>query len=365
MGSRGSDYRRRRESLLDLYKDTANKWKKVADANYEFSGKNYEEWEENVEKLKNKGKIDDYFDWLGKGQPDDWPSSAKSSEPEPEPENSEIEPEPERTAGESQTETQPETPADSGSATNSIDSERMQNGFYAKNAKEADSMLLPETQRVWSSLTDPEKIIVRSYSGKLAGELNSYLWSGIEKHGGYDNITDTYYEGDVHQPLDLLTSALNKSSLQQDTWLERGIPESHLLNFFGISNVSEIDDLIADKKVVTHKGFMSTSSGSIAGSMANWAGDVKLKVFAPKGTKGMYINPVSKYGDKLLDIGFNTVSTLTGTKKVSKIIKDWDGKTSKASGAEIETILQRGLDFMVIGQEKENGKLVVTIAVVN
>ena len=350
MGSRGSDYRRRRQSTLDLYKETYDSLNKTyqKEVSEEEKKAAKDKWWENVQKLEAKGLWDDYLAWIGKGHPSDWtPKSNNQPEPESEPQTPEPEP---QTAEEPQTKTSASTP----------DEERMKNAFNAKSAKEADGKLLPELQRAWTTLTDDEKIAVRSYTGKLAKELNTYLWSGKEVHGGNDNITDQYYKGDVQQPLDLLTSALNKSSLKQDTWLERGISMDELFNFLEIKDVFDIADLIDSGETRKHKGFMSTTSGDIKGSMANWVGDVKLKVFAPKGTKGMYINPVSKFGDKLLEIGHDVV----GNHKVSKINKDWDGKTSYASGSEIETLLQRGLNFRVLGQETQNGKLVVTVAVV-
>ena len=244
------------------------------------------------------------------------------------------------------------------------DAERMQNAFYAKSKQEADNNLVTETQRVWPTLTDEEKIAVRSYSGKLAGELNRYLWDGTEPYGS-GTTTGEFYGGDIMTPLDQMTSALNKSELQQDTMLERGMSKKHLLNFLGISDTAEIDDLIDSGAVRTHKGFMSTTSGDIPGSLAK-GDNVLLKVFAPKGTKGMYINPVSKFGDGLFKVGHKKILGMSGKiVKIPQIEQDWDGKSHHAFGSEIETILQRGLDFKVMGKESKNGKLIVTVAVVS
>lgn len=363
MGSRGSEFgRRRRDNVVNLFKELDAAFDKAyvaTDGNTkEENEANLKAYNELWNKVYDAGLADGYIDWLKAGKPNDWKPN-DNKEPEPTPASETEQREQERR----ESEPEPETNNTENNAPSPYSQDRLDNGFNAKTAKAADNKLLPETQRVWKDLTDQEKIVVRSYSGKLAGELNTYLWEGKEVHGGYDNITDTYYEGDVHQPLDLLTSAINKSELKQDTWLERGIDMDQLHSFFGINDVAEITDVINEGKIVTHKGFMSTTSGDIQHSYAKGHG-VLLKIFAPKGTKGMYVNPVSKYGDKLFQIGYNNVVGAYGKmKKVSKIEQDWDGQTSHAYGSEIETILQRGLNFRVLKQEVDKGKLVVTIAV--
>ena len=270
MGSRGSDYRRR-ENVVDLYKALDKAYDEAFDGSHNKEA--LDEWIKLNDKVKAKGLADDYFAWLVSGSPSEW--TPTKTEPETE-QNSEPEPE-------STTETTTETnETTTGNASNA---ERMANAMYAKSSKQADDALLPELQRAWPTLTDEEKIVIRSYTGKLAGELNTYLWEGKEVHGGYDNITDTYYQGDVMTPLDLLTSALNKSSLQQDTWLERGIGKNELFKMLGINDASEISDVIDSGEIRTHQGFMSTSSGDFPSYAKSH--EVLLKVFAPKGTKGM------------------------------------------------------------------------------
>ena len=351
MGSRGSEYeRRRRDNALNLFKEVDKAFDK---AYVHTDGKSDEENNANAKaynevwnKLYNSGLADEYIDWLTAGKPSDW---KKDSKKEPE-SNPTPEPEPEST----------QEPASKSTNNNSgeIDTERLKNAFNAKTKKQADSQLLPSLQEAWQNMTEQEKIAVRSYTGKLAGELNSYLWNG-QKPGSY-STTDEYYDGDIQKPLDYLTNALNKSELKQDTWLERGISMERLYSMLEINDTFEIADLITDGDVKTHKGFMSTSSGDIPNSYAK-GHSVLLKVFAPKGTKGMYVNPVSKFGDNQLGLGSTTVNGHT----VSKLLHDWDGKTSKLQGGEVETILQRGLNFKVVGQETNNGKLTVTIAIVN
>ena len=363
MGSRGSEFgRRRRDNVVNLFKELDAAFDKAyvaTDGNTkEENEANLKAYNEIWNKVYDAGLADGYIDWLTAGKPNDWKPN-NNKEPEPTPASETERREQERR----ESEPEPDTNNTGNNAPSPYSQDRKDNALWAKTKKDASDALLPETSRAWAQMTDEEKIVVRSYSGKLAGELNEYLREGLNP-STFGTTTGEFYENNIQTPLDLLTSAIDKSTLQQDTWLQRGMDKSALKKMLGINNFSEIQTLIQDGEILQDKGFMSTSSGK---GIASYSDNkpVIVNVYAPKGTKGLYINPISKYGDELVKIGHDTIVGDFGyTKKVPKLIQDWDGHTSHLYGAEQETILQRGMKYRVTKYENNGGKIFLDIEII-
>jgi ADP-ribosyltransferase exoenzyme len=121
--------------------------------------------------------------------------------------------------------------------------------------------------------------IVTSYTGNLAGAVNEHL---RETNGSPDDATERLDE--------------SMSTLQQDTLLFRGIPPSA----FGVTALprpeqeSELKALIGSVK--RDYGFMSTSYSSASPPSTNTR--VLLKIKAPKGTKALFAQPYSSFGEE-------------------------------------------------------------------
>ncbi|WP_308603978.1 ADP-ribosyltransferase [uncultured Fibrobacter sp.] len=83
-------------------------------------------------------------------------------------------------------------------------------------------------------------------------------------------------------------------------------------------------------KTATEKAFLSTGSSEGTG----FKKDVTYHIFAPKGTKAAYLEPISRYGD--------------GTD-----YDKWDGKKRQTSvNTENETLFQRGTKLHITKVEK-------------
>ena len=93
--------------------------------------------------------------------------------------------------------------------------------------------------------------------------------------------------------------------------------------------------------VFTEEAFMSTGTAKGTG----FGGGVVFNIYAPSGTKMLYCEPFSHYGN--------------GAKK------NWDGKSKQTSfGYESEMLIQRGSSFRVIKVEKSGNRWYIDMEVV-
>ena len=117
------------------------------------------------------------------------------------------------------------------------------------------------------------------------------------------------------------------------------------LKKFGLTNYNyatddEIKALVG--KEGTEGAFMSVGSSKGNG----FSGECVFNIYCPKGTKGMYVEPFSQFGN--------------GAKSA-----DWDGVCNqKTVGGENETLLQRGTKFRVTKVEKSGGKWYIDMEVI-
>ena len=87
------------------------------------------------------------------------------------------------------------------------------------------------------------------------------------------------------------------------------------------------------------------STGVAKGKGLNLNGGVLLNVYAPKGTKMMYVEPFSAFGN--------------GSGRT------WDGISKQSHfGTEAEMLVQRGTKFRVTKVEKSNGIIYVDMEVI-
>lgn len=203
---------------------------------------------------------------------------------------------------------------------------------WAKSGKEADSVLRDTTGEVWRNAKSTEKNAIYDYTQSYH-KFNEPL-RGIEygtnqfKGVGKTDLNAGYQSNG--KKLNALTDILEKSHLPQDQWFQRGCNYSGMDKFFGcdpdLLRYGTQADLEKELlgKTVTEYGFMSMGSAKGQG----FSGNILLNIYAPEGTKAMYVEPFSAFGNG------------SG--------KHWDGISKQGSfGSELETLLQQNTDFRI------------------
>lgn len=226
------------------------------------------------------------------------------------------------------------------------------------SVKAADAVLRDKSGEVWRNANTLEKDSIyeytrsyHKYNEPLRGiEYGTNKFLGVG-NVDLDQIGVTYggfKPGQIHSEIDAITSIIDQSTYDFDIWVQRGCRRSGMDKFFNI-NPSDFDLPEADLSALlvgttpTEYAFMST--GVAKGKGLNTSGGVLLNIYAPSGTKMMYVEPISAfgYGDG----------------------RSWDGVASQATfGHEAEMLMQRGTRFRVTKVEKSNGTIFVDMEVI-
>lgn len=225
-------------------------------------------------------------------------------------------------------------------------------------AKAADAAYRAKAGETWRNATAAQKKSAyeytrsyHKYNEPLRGiEYGSSKFVGVGKIDLDDIGVSTGYgmkPGEGKKLIDDLTDYIDKSSYDQDVWLTRGCKRSGMDKFFGI-NPSDFDlsqDELAAKLLgttPTEYGFMSTGVAKGSG----FSGEIKLNIYAPKGTKMAYVEPFSAFGNG------------AG--------KSWDGISAQSSiGYEAEMLMQRNTKFRVIKVEKQGSQWYIDMEVIS
>lgn len=229
---------------------------------------------------------------------------------------------------------------------------------WAKSTKEADDVLRDVSGQVWKAASKVEKDAIYEYTSSYS-KFNEPL-RGIE-YGtnavkGVGNIDfDTigtsyggYKPGQLRKQINAMTDIIEKSTYDFDIWLQRGCDYRGMDSFFEISmsdlqnaSQAELEKLLLGK-TVTDYGFFSCGVSKGKGFSHK---PIIMNVYAPKGTKMMYAEPFSAFGNG------------SG--------RSWDGVAKQSTfGSESEIILQQGTSFRITKVEKTGGKLYVDIEVI-
>lgn len=220
--------------------------------------------------------------------------------------------------------------------------------FTGNNAHErADKVLRPDAGKLWQAATEGEKDAAYDYtrgSGGFNRPLRGYEGSWYN-YKGVGNVS-LDYEGKGQKIKDL-TNLIDRNPSKFDIWLQRGVEsDSGAAGFFGISekllNASESDlKQLLLGKVVKDDAFTSTAGAKGSG----FSGRLILNIYAPKGTKFVYAEPFSHYGN--------------GDKRY------WDGISGQRSfGYEFEVLLQRGTKFKITKIEKSGYTIYADVDIV-
>jgi len=194
-------------------------------------------------------------------------------------------------------------------------SARKKAAFHTTEPQEADDIFREQSGRIWKEASDDARNALYNYTGHSYSDINDCLRSGskpTEKIGQY--IKD-------------MTETIDKSELQQDTFLYRGIDRWALSKMLGVDYeaMGKQNPGAYIGKEISDKAFMSCSSAEGKGFDSS---GVYMKIYCPAETKAMYAEPFSKYGK--------------GAKR------DWDGESRQEYfSGEFETILQRGTRMQI------------------
>ena len=207
---------------------------------------------------------------------------------------------------------------------------------WAKNTKDADDILRAKCGEVWRNATDEEKNAIFGYTSSYHN-INEPL-RGLTYYG---SAADTQLGLDR---IPLMESIINKSYYDKDIWLQRGGGMVELKKY-GLSNYAYATDaeiMALVGKEGTEGAF--TSAGVAKGK--GLGGNVITNIYAPRGTKMMYAEPYSSFGNG------------SG--------RSWDGIAKQSTfGSESEIILQRGTTFRVTKVEKSGNTWYIDVEVIN
>lgn len=238
--------------------------------------------------------------------------------------------------------------------------ERKDNAHWFTNqngsVKGADKVLRSVSGDVWKNASELEKDSIYEYTQsyhKFNEPLRGIEY-GTNKFLGVGNVNldeigvnyGGFKRGEVKKQIDAITSIIDKSTYTEDIWVQRGCGYGGMDKFFGIDpdDFYLPEDELANKLLnttPTEYGFMSTGVSKGKG-FANKP--IILNIYAPAGTKMMYVEPFSAFGNG------------AGRK--------WDGVSGQSSfGDEAEMLIQRETTFKVTKVEKSSGKIYIDLEI--
>ncbi|MCD8201932.1 MAG: ADP-ribosyltransferase [Clostridia bacterium] len=172
--------------------------------------------------------------------------------------------------------------------------ERKDNAIWCKSKAESVEKFKGMADKLFSNATNNELRAVGDYAktsywatAALSGyddkDMMAISYKGI---GNNDAIYD---DKKLRKSIDTLTKLIAKSSLENDTWLKRGVTDRGFERTLGVEKLSmdEIQNMIKEGKVLHMPGFCSCGASKDTGFNRN----VILNIYCPKGTKAAYIAP--------------------------------------------------------------------------
>ena len=242
----------------------------------------------------------------------------------------------------------------------------------------ADKYYRYKLDKFWDKTTEKEKYSVWEYtknSNPINKSLSGYhdTWDRGDFKGlgktdlGHEDKwrtfrTDSFEKKfgknghkDYKMVIEKLTNVIDKSTMDDSVYLVRGsdanglagLLEGNLISFDDARNLIKKNNIEDLKKVIKGQKFTNhafTSTGIASGT--GFSDDIAYEIFAPKGTKYIYAEPASYYG--------NTISGESLYKA---------GQSYSSVGSEAEVILQRGTTFIIRDVKKEGSKIKIIMDV--
>lgn len=234
-----------------------------------------------------------------------------------------------------------------------------------KSATAADKFHRQFLDSIWDNLSDREKYALWQYtenSNPMNKSLSGYhdKWDrsyflglgntkwGYEDSWGYVPSSFSKFgksgHVDYHRAITDLTKGIDKVELPDDVFLVRGsgtgglagmmeeiMPYDDALEYLDNGDIDSLKKLLEGSTIKNHA---FTSTGIAKGT--GFGGEVKYRIYAPKGTKAIYAEPQSHYGN-----------STGGNDELYKV-----GDSYSSVGYEAEVLIQRGTSFRVTKIEK-------------
>jgi len=216
---------------------------------------------------------------------------------------------------------------------------------WSDDERLSDTRFRPSAERHYANASASERQAGYDYtegSGKFNRPLRGFKGDWSTKQKGAINLDA---EGAARE-ITALTNWLERSSMDFDAWLQRGIGSDSLGGMLGEIDVRrmslpQLNKLIG--KEFYDDAFLSCSPTKAFGFSGS---DVILNIYCPKGTKMTYAEPWSHYG------GYRDYK------------KKWDGKAKQSSiRSEQEVIIQRGTTVRITKIEKRGNKFFIDVEV--
>lgn len=215
--------------------------------------------------------------------------------------------------------------------------QRKNDAMWAKDGMDADKRLRDKCGQVWMNASNKEKESIFGYTYEY-NNINEPL-RGLTYYGSRDK---------AQRGLDRIPnieSIINKSSYDFDMWVQRG-DDLVALKKFGLKDY----DFATDEEIKALVGKTGVEGAFCSAGVAKGKGfnhkPVIFNIYMPRGTKAMYCEPFSAYGE--------------GDKM------DWNGVSKQSKiGGETEILMQRGTKFKVTKVEKgSNGVWYIDLDVI-
>jgi SPP1 gp7 family putative phage head morphogenesis protein len=230
--------------------------------------------------------------------------------------------------------------------------ERKDKALWSTDKAYVDSVMRGRTGEVWSKATAAEKDAIVEYTQsyhKFNEPLRGYEY-GTSRYLGVGNTDLNASYANNGKRLNAMTDLIDKCSYDHDMWLQRGCGYGGMDKFFMCS----ADLLQNGSEEELRQALLGTMPTEYAfGSMGSAKGKgfsshpIIMNIYAPSGTKMMYVEPFSHYGGHMYH---------------------WDGKEKQSHfGDEFETLLQQGTQFRVtkVERKRRGGTIYFDLEVIN
>lgn len=230
--------------------------------------------------------------------------------------------------------------------------ERKDKALWSDDKRYVDSIMRPHTGEVWNKATAAEKDAIVEYTQSYSkyNEPLRGIEYGTSRYLGVGNTDLNAGRANNGKRMNAMTDLIDKCSYDHDMWLQRGCGYGGMDKFFQCSpdllhNGSQ-DELRQALLGTTPTEYAFGSMGSAKGKGFS-THPIIMNIYAPSGTKMMYVEPFSHYGGH----DYN-----------------WDGKRTQSHfGDEFETLLQQGTQFRItkIERPRRGGTIYFDLEVIN
>ena len=260
--------------------------------------------------------------------------------------------------------------------------ERKRNAALFSDRDAADKVLRPVLDSQWADLTDDERYAIWQYTNNsnpinkpLSGYTDTWQRRDFVGYGNTDwGREDSWRTNpsqfkrfghsdgrvDYAHTISSLTTGIDKCELEQDMWFVRGSGTDGLAGLLEDASGNGLtfdeamrilrsgDTARMQSAFIGYTGQNEAFTSTAIATGSGFGGEVRYKIYAPKGTHAVYAEPQSHYG---LSSG--------GNDRLYNV-----GDSYYGVGGEAEVIFQRGTQYRITDIEYNYGQYEVTMEVV-